>query len=83
MDATTKKTNVVELVTRLSKENELLKKHYRILKSNHNALLLLTMDFLNKVAALVEKEKQTTELEVTMLKKESATQQSKGQNNNG
>ena len=37
----------------------------------------------NKVAALVEKEKQTTELEVTMLKKESATQQSKGQNNNG
>ena len=50
--------NALEIITKVSKENEILKRHCRLLKASHNVLLVTVMEFINKVGTLMEQERQ-------------------------
>lgn len=50
--------NALEIITKVSKENEILKRHCRLLKASHNVLLVTLMEFINKVGTLMEQERQ-------------------------
>ena len=50
--------NALEVLINVSKENEILKKHCRLLKASHSVLLVTVMEFINKVGTLMEQERQ-------------------------
>lgn len=52
--------NALEVISKVSKENEMLKRHCRQLKASHNMLLVAVMEFINKVGSLMDQEKQIT-----------------------